>query len=124
MTRSVLAAEVHAFASCYGYAVTLSYDIGRILRRSVDVLPFTDSKSLFDTITNLSSVSEKRLLIGSAALRQACVSEDLKNVAHLSSEYNIADVLTKGNPPADSVALLRSLMCDSRDQPVDYSQRP
>lgn len=110
ITRSVLAAEVHAFSSCYDYCVTLAHDLSNMLGRKVDTFMFTDSKSLFDTITKLSSVSEKRLLIDIAALREAYVCQDLKNVAHVSSQYNIADVLTKSKPPADCRDLLHSLM--------------
>lgn len=61
----------------------------------------TDSKSLFDTITKLSSVSEKRLSIDIAALREAYIIQDMKNFAHVSSKYNIVDVLIKPNPPSD-----------------------
>lgn len=42
VTRSVLAPELHAFASCYDNAVTLSYDFGKMLGCAVDVLMFTD----------------------------------------------------------------------------------
>lgn len=67
MTKSDLTAEVLAFSSCYDYAVTLAFDIGKMLGRRID----------------------------SSSLREAYASGDLKNVAHVSSEHNIADVLTK-----------------------------
>lgn len=56
---------------------------------------FTDSMSIFDTITKLSSLSEKPLLIDISAIRQAYVNGEIKNLGHISSEYNIADPLTK-----------------------------
>jgi len=63
--------------------------------REIPVLIMTDSKSLFDTITKLTTVSEKRLLIDIAAIRETYRTGDLTNVAHVSTEYNLADSFTK-----------------------------
>ena len=95
VTRSILAAEVHAFAACFDYCITLAYDLSAILAFHVPVLMFTDSKCLFDTITKLSTVSEKRLLIDISALRESYACGELTNVAHVSSENNLADPFTK-----------------------------
>eukprot|EP00171_Calliarthron_tuberculosum_P008933 IDg8933t1 len=74
-------------------------------RRSADVYPvrhlqlrYTGSRAA--TTTHL-SVSEKRLLIDIAAFRESYVLEDLRNVAHVSTQHNIADVLTKADLPAE-----------------------
>lgn len=87
VTRSILSAEVHAFSTCYDYALTLSHDLTQILSRKIPALLYTDSKSLFDTITKLSTVCEKRSLIDIAALREAYISGEQCNVAHISSQY-------------------------------------
>ena len=50
---------------------------------------FTDSKSLFDTITKLSTIAEKRILIDVAAIRQSYSTGELTNVAHVLFKYNI-----------------------------------
>ncbi len=47
--------------------------------------------SIFDTITKLSSTSEKRLLIDISSTRQAYVHREIQNIAHISSEHNLAD---------------------------------
>ena len=56
---------------------------------------FTDSKCLFDSMTRLTSATEKRLLIDIAALRQSYTRGELFNLGHVSSNYNLADPLTK-----------------------------
>ncbi len=55
-----------------------------------------------DNIT-FSTVSEKRLLIDIAAIREAYTNGDLTNVAHVASEFNLAIVFTKAN--ADTTML-------------------
>ena len=55
----------------------------------------TDSKSIFDTITKLSRVAEKRLIIDISALRQSYSSSEITNIGHVLSEFNLADALTK-----------------------------
>ncbi len=95
VNRSVLSAEVLAFSAYFDYAYTLGHDLSKIIGKRVPVLLFTDSRSIFDTITKLSTVSEKRLLIDIACLRQAYAQGDIDNLGHVSSEYNLADPLTK-----------------------------
>ena len=56
---------------------------------------YTDSKSLFDTITKRSQTSEKRFLIDLATVREAYRRKQIDNVAWVRSEYNIADSMTK-----------------------------
>ena len=61
----------------------------------VPIIMFKDSKYLFDTITRLTKISEKRLLIDVAALTQSYVNGELFKIGHVSSFYNLADPLTK-----------------------------
>ena len=95
VTRSVLAAEVYAFVELFDFAYTLKHDLKNVLRKELNIVLFTDSKCLFDTITRLSSTSEKRLLIDISALREAYCAGDIHNIGHVSSEHNIANSLTK-----------------------------
>ena len=75
-----------------------------MLGRRVKAVVFTDSNSLFDTINKLFTVSEKRLLIDIAAIRENHTKGDLSNAAHVASVYNIANVFTKDK--ADQSTLL------------------
>ncbi len=70
VTRSVLRAEVYAFSHCLDFVLVLTHDLSSMLGRKVSTVLFTDSKCLFDTITKLSTVAEKRLLIDIAAIRE------------------------------------------------------
>ena len=63
VTRSVLAAEIHAFSNFLDFLLVLAGEISRMLNRKIKMLTFTDSIRLFDTKTKLTSVSEKRLFM-------------------------------------------------------------
>ena len=95
VTRSVLGTEIYAFSHCLDFVIASSHDLSTILQRKVETIMFTDSKSLFHTITNLSTISEKQILIDIPAIRESYTNGDLSNVAHVSSRHNIANVFTK-----------------------------
>ncbi len=95
VTRSVFTAEVHVFTDCMDYVLGLQHDLSSILGKKVLTVVYKDSKCLFDIITKLSSVSEKRLLINIASIREEYTCGSLSNVAHVSSEFNLADPFTK-----------------------------
>eukprot|EP00171_Calliarthron_tuberculosum_P023237 IDg23237t1 len=95
VTRSVLAAEIYALSACFDFCFTFAHDLANILGKKIPIFLFTDSKSIFDTITKLSSVSEKRLLIDISSLRQSYSSGEISNIGHILSEFNPADPLTK-----------------------------
>ena len=78
--------------------MSLADDLSNILNRKVKTVLLTDSKCLFDTITKMTTVAEKRLLIDIACIRESYSNGDLSNVAHLSSAHNLANSLTKAKP--------------------------
>ena len=71
----------------------------------------TDSIFLFDTSIKQSTLSEKRQLIGIAAIRYSYTNNDLSKVAHSAFMHNIATVFAKLK--ADSI-ILRNLMATGR----------
>ena len=71
VVQSILAAEVYALAACNDYCQMIRHDLQLITGKRFPLTILIDSKSIFDTITKLSSLSEKRLLIDTAALRQS-----------------------------------------------------
>ena len=89
------------------YSLALAHDLSTFSGCKVQTVLYTDSKCLFDTITKLSTVSEKRLLIDIAAIRETYTNGDLSNVAHVASKHNLANIFTKEK--ADST-MLRDLM--------------
>ena len=77
---------------------------------------FTDSKSLFDTISKLDIVSQKRLVIGIAAIRESYINGDLSNVAHVSSRHNIAIAFTKSK--ANQTVLRVAMTTGKHSHPI------
>ena len=75
--------------------IALRLAIPPLVNRDVPLHMYTDSKSLFDTITRRSQTQEKRLLIDLATVRDAYRSKEISNVAWIRSEYNLADPMTK-----------------------------
>ena len=55
----------------------------------------TDSKQMFEVITKASHTSERRLMIDTAAAREAYNRGEISNVGLVLSKHNIADGLTK-----------------------------
>ncbi len=93
--RSVLAAELRAVTHVYDAGFALAHAFSVLLSRKMKIRVFTDSRTLFDSIVTLRSMTEKRLLIDIAGLREAYSKGDLSNLGWIRSEYNIADALTK-----------------------------
>ena len=121
----MVAAEVYAFMDCCDFAYTLKEDLKNILGRELKIALFTDSKSLFDTITSLSTVTEKRLLIDISAQRDSYNTGELYNIGLVLSESNLADPLTKRTKSP----LLQKLMTTGKlDHPVNqwivHSNKP
>lgn len=96
VTRSVLPAEVIAFADVFDDAYALRSQLEQIMQRAVPLQLLTDSKSLFDIISKGSRTSEKRIMLDIHAARQAYKSREISIIGSVRSSDNMADVLTKG----------------------------
>ena len=97
VTRSILGAEIYAFNHTVDFVLALSSDSSKILSRKIRNVIYTNSKSLFYTMTKLSTISEKVMLNDIVDIRKCCTELKLTNVAHILSQYNIADSFTKEN---------------------------
>ena len=71
MNRSVLAAELYAMSLGLDNAIVIKSTVQQILRRSVNLIAYTDSKSLYDCLVKLGSKHEKRPMADIMPLRQA-----------------------------------------------------
>jgi hypothetical protein len=58
-----------AFADGFDAAYSLKHDMQTILKRSVDILMYTDSLSLVDVVTQSFTTAEKRLMIDLVVVR-------------------------------------------------------
>ncbi len=95
VTRSVMAAEAIAFRDMFDAAHTLTTELSSLLDRKVPATLLTDSKSLFDVISEGTRTSEKRVMIDIAAAREGYMLGDISDIGHVSGGKNIADGLTK-----------------------------
>jgi hypothetical protein len=106
--RSVIAAELYACAHAYDIGIAVKHSLDRILGRSVDIVQFTDSLTLFDCLVTCCGTSERRLQIDIAVLRQALTSKELSNVACIRTMFNPSDGLTRARTCDFLNALLRT----------------
>jgi hypothetical protein len=95
VTRWVLGSETTAFADGFDATYSLKHDLQTILKRSVDILKYTDSLSLFDVIKMSSTTAEKRLMIDLVVVREAYDRMEIAQLAVLRTNWNPADALTK-----------------------------
>lgn len=70
VVHSVMAGETYAFADGSDFALTLKYDVERMIGKRLSLTLFTDSKCLFDVITKNTTTAEKQLMIDIQAVRQ------------------------------------------------------
>jgi hypothetical protein len=72
-----------AFSDRFDAAYALKHDLQAILKRSVDILMYTDSLSLFDLITNSFTTAEKRLMIDLVVMKEAYDRMEITQLAFL-----------------------------------------
>ena len=106
VTRSVLSAEVIAFAVLSDDAFAIRTQFEEATCRALPMHLLTDSKSLFDIISKGSRTNEKRIMVDIYSARQSYQAREISNIGFVRSENNIADGLTK---PKMQSALLNLL---------------
>jgi hypothetical protein len=102
VTRSVLAGEMYALTHAFDIAYTLRHTLEKYVKAHIPVRAFTDSQSLFDCVTKLSTTLEKRLMIDLYGLRQSYERRELTSIAWIPGGENPADALTKADLREDS----------------------
>ena len=97
VTRSALAAELYAMMSGFDTAGALKHALDQmeLSGRTISMVIYTDSRSLYDCLVSLNTITEKRLLIDLAILRQAYERREIAEVRWIPTEQNPADALTK-----------------------------
>lgn len=94
ITRSMLAGEVYSFSLGYDYGISLKLLLQQ-MSVNIPLFIFTDSKSIFDTITASKRLRELRLMNKVADFRRAYKHNEISNVAWIRSAQNIADNFTR-----------------------------
>ena len=90
----MLAGETYEFSYGYDYGISLKMLLSN-MHIHVPLFLFTDSKSIFDTITASKRLRELRLMNEISDIRQAYKDREITNVTWIRSSQNIADNLTR-----------------------------
>ena len=117
VTRSILSAEVVAFADLLEHTFAIRSQLDKGTSRAVPMHLLNDSKSLFEIIGKGSRTSETRIMLDVHAARQAYCNQEISNTGFVKSSANIADGLTKAKMPNNLLKLLQTGLRD-----VDYEQ--
>jgi hypothetical protein len=91
----MLGSETMAAADRFHAASSSKHDLQTILKRSFDILMYTDSLSLFNVITMSSTTAETWLMIDLAVVREAYGRMEIAQLAFLRTTWNPADALTE-----------------------------
>lgn len=96
VTRSVMAAEIHALSYGFDCAIITKSIIEELVQRSLPLHAYVDSKTLFNVIAKDASTTEKRLQIDVHVIRESRDKRELETLAWIPGKTNPADGLTKG----------------------------
>ncbi len=94
-TRYILAAELDALAHGFDAVFARSHIVGKLPVWKMKAQVLTDSRTLFESVTSLCSMTGKRLLIDIYCLREAYRNVDLANLGWIRTQDNISDALTR-----------------------------
>lgn len=94
VTKSMLAGKVYAFSQGYDYSVSMKMMFKR-MKIDVPLYIFTDSKSIFDTITASKRLRELRLMNDVTDICRAYRVNEINNIGWVRSKQNIADNFTR-----------------------------
>lgn len=105
VTRSVMAAELHALSYGFENAFVAKTMVEEVFGQNVPLHGFLHSRTVFNTITKRGAILEKRLQIDAYALRPSHTRGELQSLAWIPTEQNVADALTKTLPKEDHLLL-------------------
>lgn len=95
VTLSALAAELYAMMYGFDQSFVIHKAVEEFFEKRVPLRIFTDSLSLFESLTSLNTTSEKRLLIDLSILRESYERREIADVFWIPGDQNLADGLTK-----------------------------
>jgi len=96
VTRSVMAAELHALIYGFDNAYLVRDILEEVLQQKIEIDGYLDSRTVFNVVAKSSSTLEKRLQIDVHALRESHAKGELRYLAWIPGTENVADGLTKG----------------------------
>lgn len=108
VTRIALAAELFALTYVFDVCSTICLSLNNMFEKKLDFDIYTDSRSLFDCITNINRTTEKRLLIDLCILQESYERREISEVFWIPTNQNPADTLTKFHPCKAPEKLMKS----------------
>ena len=91
-----MAAEVHGLIYGFDQAYLARDMLEEVLRQKLEVDGYIDSRTVFNVVAKNSSTLEKRLQIDLHALKESHSRGELRYLAWIPGNQNVADGLTKG----------------------------
>ena len=121
VTRSVFAAELFALSEGFDSARAIADQVSFVLGRPIPVWAAVDSRTVFNVVARFGNVTEKRLCIDVAALREAHLTRALEKLIWVEGARNGSDPLTKKDAPVNDVfeSILRNELVLSAVQWVE-----
>ena len=96
VVHSTLAAETLALVQAVDVSYYLSYILSEImLGKKIDINCYIDNKSLWENVHSTKCVSEKRLRIDLACLKQMLERNELSSIKWVTSSNQLSDCFTK-----------------------------
>ena len=95
VVRSTLAAETLAMADAIDTAVWIANLYSEFLKINLQIVCLTDCKSLWEAIKATTSVTEKRLRVEMASIKELLEKNIIQEIRWLDSSEQLADCMTK-----------------------------
>lgn len=93
--RSALHGEVLALADAFDMVYIIKYELESITKLNIPQTRMTHRSSLFDDLIRATCTTENCVIIDFQTVKDAYQISEVKDVAILRSEHNIADAFTK-----------------------------
>lgn len=95
VTRSVMAAEVHALVLAFDFGYIIRDATEQLLDRRIEMEAFVDSRTLFNVVAKNGSTTERRLQIDIMASKKSYPPEELQKIGWIPGSSIFADGLAK-----------------------------
>jgi hypothetical protein len=97
VTRSLLASEMYALVEVFDVACAIAEQLQGIVGQKADVWNVIDSQTVYNIVVRFGNMTEKRLAVDAAMLREAHMKKAMTRLLWVPSRENAADVMTKPN---------------------------